>query len=445
MGAIKNSLAAVAAAAAVTVGLVATSTPASAVALDDCGTPANVVVNCGFETGDSSSWTLTGNVAATGVQAEGRASGYSFAFGSEGSDAFLSQVITGTSPDTTYDFSFWLRNYLPCGDHFAVTVSGIAGGSETFAEMSNAAAFDWTQFTYQFTTASSGSPTVTFAGRNACFFYYLDDVSVVSASPVLTPQAITFTSVPPDDAVPGDSYTVTATGGGSGNPVVFAADASSVGCTVAADGSVSFTAVGVCVIDADQAGDDSYEPAPQVQQNVTVRNAQTVTFTSSVPMNAVPGGSYSATASASGGGPVVFSAASVSASVCTVAGDGSVSFDAAGLCRINADQAGDADYAPARARQVMRVRTAQAISITSTPPAHAIVGDNYMVTASGGGSGNPVVFSAASVSASVCTVASDGAVSVTGVGRCVINATQAGNTSYAPALRVQQRFRTYRA
>ena len=47
---------------------------------------------------------------------------------------------------------------------------------------------------------------------------------------------------------------------------------------------VSFTAAGTCVIDANQAGNASYNAAPQVQQTVTVaKGTQTITFTSTAP------------------------------------------------------------------------------------------------------------------------------------------------------------------
>jgi hypothetical protein len=88
----------------------------------------------------------------------------------------------------------------------------------------------------------------------------------------LAPQAITFTSTPPATPVVGDTYTVTATGGGSGNPVTFNIDGSSTsGCVVGPGGLVTFDApTGSCVIDADQAGNSSYSAAPQVQQDITV-------------------------------------------------------------------------------------------------------------------------------------------------------------------------------
>jgi hypothetical protein len=94
----------------------------------------------------------------------------------------------------------------------------------------------------------------------------------VAAQTGTTPQAITFTSTAPiDPAVGGPSYTVTATGGASGNPVTFAIDAASTAaaCTISSS-IVSFTGVGTCIVDANQAGNANYQAAPQVQQTIPV-------------------------------------------------------------------------------------------------------------------------------------------------------------------------------
>ena len=85
----------------------------------------------------------------------------------------------------------------------------------------------------------------------------------------LQSQAIHFTSVPPGNAiVRGPSYTVTATGGGSGNPVTFSSATPSV-CSVTG-ATVTFTGAGMCGVLADQAGNGSYFAAPETQQNVSV-------------------------------------------------------------------------------------------------------------------------------------------------------------------------------
>ena len=84
----------------------------------------------------------------------------------------------------------------------------------------------------------------------------------------------------------GPTYTPMASGGGSGNPVIFSIDASATSvCSISiTSGVVSFTAVGSCVIDANQAGNADFSPAPQVQQKfAVVRGAQTIVFTSAAP------------------------------------------------------------------------------------------------------------------------------------------------------------------
>lgn len=80
----------------------------------------------------------------------------------------------------------------------------------------------------------------------------------------------------------------------------------------------------------------------------------------------------------------------------------------------------------------------QVITFTSTAPSPASAGSTYAVTATGGASGLPVVFSIDGASTSgACTIAG-GTVSFTGAGSCIINANQAGNASYTAASQVQQ-------
>src|SRR6202044_2651164 len=87
------------------------------------------------------------------------------------------------------------------------------------------------------------------------------------------PQSISFTA--PASGTAGGSATLSATGGGSGNPVVFsAAPASGRGVCTVSGTTVTYTAAGNCVIDANQAGTPTYLAAPQVQQTISVTNPQ---------------------------------------------------------------------------------------------------------------------------------------------------------------------------
>ena len=61
---------------------------------------------------------------------------------------------------------------------------------------------------------------------------------------------------------------MTASGGASGNPVTFSIDPSTNGICSISGATVTFVAVGTCVIDANQAGNANYEAATQVQQSV---------------------------------------------------------------------------------------------------------------------------------------------------------------------------------
>jgi hypothetical protein len=98
-------------------------------------------------------------------------------------------------------------------------------------------------------------------------------------------QAITITSTPPTSPVPGGNYVITAVAS-SGLPVSFTIDATTTSdaCTITGS-TVHFAHIGTCVVDADQAGDATYLPAPQVKQTIAVAAIAT---TVSVALTASP-------------------------------------------------------------------------------------------------------------------------------------------------------------
>ena len=192
----------------------------------------------------------------------------------------------------------------------------------------------------------------------------------------------------------GGTYIPTASGGASGNPVTFSIDPSAHGSCSISGATVTFVAVGTCVIDANQAGNASYEAATQVQQSFAVLGTQSITFTSNPPSPAVIGGTYIPTASGgASGNPVTFSIDASAKGSCSISG-ATVTFVAVGTCVIDANQAGNASYGAAtQVQQSFAVLGTQSITFTSTPPNSGVVGGTYTVTASGGASGNPVTFS----------------------------------------------------
>jgi hypothetical protein len=323
------------------------------------------------------------------------------------------------------------------------------------------------------TTATSSSPVGTYPSScsgavdaNYTISYVGGSVAVGQGS-----QAISFT--PPAPGTVGGSATLSATGGASGNPVVFTVDSTSGAgvCNVSGtDGTtVNYTGVGSCVIDADQAGNTDYSAAPVVTQTIPVgQGSQAISFTPPAPGTVGGSATLSATGGASGN-PVVFTVDSTSgAGVCNVSGtDGTtVNYTGVGSCVIDADQAGDTDYSAAPVvTQTIPVGSPvtgggggssppvrdggggltsvglQPQTVSFTPPASGSAGGSATLSAMGGASGSPVVFTVDPTSGTgVCNVTGTNGTTVNFVapGDCVIDANQAGNATYANAPQVQR-------
>jgi hypothetical protein len=85
------------------------------------------------------------------------------------------------------------------------------------------------------------------------------------------PQAINFTQpTTPVTYAAGLTITLTATGGASGNAVVFTIDSTSTATGSISGSTATVTSAGNLVIDANQAGNADYSAAPQVQRTVVV-------------------------------------------------------------------------------------------------------------------------------------------------------------------------------
>jgi hypothetical protein len=251
-------------------------------------------------------------------------------------------------------------------------------------------------------------------------------------------QTVTVTSTPVNPIL-GGTYTLTATGGASGRPIVFGTATPTV-CSVTGS-TVSFDHAGTCTVTADQDGSTYYNPAPQATQDIAVAKAsQTVSFTSTAPTGAVVGGAgYTPTANGGGSGnPVTFSIDSASSGVCSISA-GVVTYQHVGTCIVDASQAGTDDYADAgQAQQTVAVgKGSQAVNFASTAPANAKVSGTYTVSATGTASGIPVTVTSATPS--VCTI-SGSTVTFVGAGDCTLDANQAGNDDYLPATTAHQTF-----
>jgi hypothetical protein len=155
------------------------------------------------------------------------------------------------------------------GTTVSIAGTGLAGATVvTFgAEAGRITADSNTQVT-AISPPGTGTVTVTVTTPAGTSQATAADRYAYTARPKHT-QSISFAI--PASATPGGSVALAPKGGGSGNPVVLSVDpASGPGVCMASGSVVIYALEGLCVIDANQAGNATYAAAPQVQQMITV-------------------------------------------------------------------------------------------------------------------------------------------------------------------------------
>jgi hypothetical protein len=165
---------------------------------DICGTtPGNLVANCGFETGDFTSWTLAGNdVPGQGgvlYGVEGTDPIDGIAPNSGSNQAFfadlvsnattLSQSIT-TVPTDQYTVSFYLAQDTTPSAGYSNAFSASFGG-DTLVSLSAMPVQGYTEYSYT-VDATSASSVLSLTFGNGLGEFLVDDISVVNDTPVAT-------------------------------------------------------------------------------------------------------------------------------------------------------------------------------------------------------------------------------------------------------------------
>ncbi|MCA2997340.1 MAG: hypothetical protein ING75_01940 [Rhodocyclaceae bacterium] len=240
----------------------------------------------------------------------------------------------------------------------------------------------------------------------------------------------------------GGTFAVSATGGASGNPVTFSSTTTGVCTTGGTNGStVTILTAGTCTIAGDQAGNASYTAAPQVTQTIVINKANQSALTATSTSTSLVIGQTATLGSTGGSGIGAVSFSSNNAN-CTVSGS-NLTAAAVGGCIITATKAADSNYNQAvSAGLAITVNAApltpQTITFGTAPT--VTVGATGTVSATGGGSGNPVTFT--SITPTICTVSGTNGSTVTGVavGTCTITANQAGSANYNAAPQATQSF-----
>jgi VPDSG-CTERM motif len=138
----------------------------------------NLVTNGGFETGDFTGWTLTGNTGFTGVSGTfigvpPHGGSYQAFLGPIGSDGFLTQNVA-TTAGGSYVIDFWLYNFGGTPSDFDVQWDGA-----TIYSVTNPGAFPYTEYTF-YVTASTATTALEFSFRQDPSYFLLDDICVTS-------------------------------------------------------------------------------------------------------------------------------------------------------------------------------------------------------------------------------------------------------------------------
>lgn len=271
-------------------------------------------------------------------------------------------------------------------------------------------------------TGETGTVTVTVSqAGNEDYHSASESISFNVVDPGKTDQTITFEAIA-DKTFGDDSFALTASAT-STLDVTF----SVVSGPVTIDGSmVTITGAGDVTIAANQAGDESFNPASQVIRSFNIAKAdQMITF-EALSERTFGDAAFDLTASASSGLDVSFSIISGPVSL-----DGNtLSILGAGEVVIAADQSGNEDFnSAAQINQSFTVSKAMQ-SITASSISDKLISDDPFMVSATVDSGLPLTYQASGPA----TVSAEGSVTLNGeTGTVTIEVIQEGNENYLSA------------
>lgn len=327
----------------------------------------------------------------------------------QASVTFTAPTNTGGAPVTGYTVTSSPDNKTGTGTGSPIVVTGLTNGTAyTFTVVAANIAGPGPASTASNSVTPQGGQTITFGNPGAQNF---------GTSPTLTASAT------------------------STLPVTFSSTTAGV-CSITTGGLLTFVTAGTCIIDADQAGNGTFTPAPTVQQqfhvNAVVPGAPgigtvvagdgqvQVNFTAPASLGGDTGTiTYTATASPGGNTGTSTSAGSITVASLTNGTAYTFTVTAANTAGTGSPSAASASVTP---------QGVQTITFNQ-PPVNFGAPTQLSATTNAG-----LAVSYTSTTPSVCTVTSTGALTTVSPGNCTIDANQAGNVAWLAAPQVQRTF-----
>jgi hypothetical protein len=149
---------------------------------------AQIVVNGGFETGDFTGWTQTGDLSFSGVYSEApipQSGTFGASFGSVGMTGGITQSLA-TVAGTTYAVDFWLQSEEDANGVTAPNSFEFMWDGMSVMSLINSPVFDYTHYVFSL-KATAAATDIAFNFKNDPAFWDLDNVAAVAA-PVPEPE-----------------------------------------------------------------------------------------------------------------------------------------------------------------------------------------------------------------------------------------------------------------
>jgi hypothetical protein len=135
-----------------------------------------LIVNGGFETGNLSGWTPSGDPSAGVTNAFPHSGTFDLSIAARTPYAIVSQTVA-TVPSTLYTLDYWLQNRDGGFNFFTAQWNGV---NVPGSALTDAAPFGYTEFTFH-VLATSATSKVTFRGyHQSGNRYLLDDISLTA-------------------------------------------------------------------------------------------------------------------------------------------------------------------------------------------------------------------------------------------------------------------------